>query len=371
MSAKGQKTSDEKPFSPKNISNLLIQIADLQICESNPYCTIGTFPSFRENKTLRYRRPDNNIFATASTIFILNEIKEKLPPDEQKIVEDVTQKSQSAYAFYQNKDGLPTYNFWQTQPSGHFPNGKILNKLKHFKLPDDIDDTALVYLTKPHSKEQNLWLKEKMTHHTQLKNEPKRYVYSTWFGENMPIEQDVCALCNLMYWVFENKLPLNEYDEATLGFLNDKILSEDFKKAPFQAARHYATTPLILYHYARLIYQFKIPRLTDCKDIIVNEAKLLLQQKCQPTERALLTTVLLKLAPESDLLNRESLPIEPIADNRFYSFIGAFVAPYISSKSSFIADIAAHSLTRFNWKCEAHELALQLENWVLWNSRLK
>lgn len=367
MRAKGQKTSDEKPFSLNKTSNLLRQIANLQITKPNSHFPVGTFPSFRENKTLRYRRPDNNIFATASTIFILNEIKEKLPPNEQKIVEKLTQNAQSAYSLYQNKDGLGTYNFWQTQPSRHFPNGKILNKLKHFKLPDDIDDTALIYLTKPHSKEQNLWLKEKLTQHTQLKNEPKRFVYSTWFGKNMPVEQDVCALCNLMYWVFENKLPLNEYDEATLGFLNDKILSEDFKKAPFQAARHYATTPLILYHYTRLIYKFKIPQLTDCKDIIISEVKLLLQQKCQPTEQVLLTTALLKLAPESDLLNRESLHIEPIADNRFYSFIGAFVAPYISSKSSFVADIAAHSLTRFNWKCEAHELALQLENWVLRN----
>ncbi len=359
------------PFSPKIIGNLLTQIADLQVSESNLHFTVGTFLSFRENKILRYLRPDNNIFATASAVFILNEIKEKLSPVEQKIVEEITQKSQSAYPFYQNKDGLATYNFWKTQPSRHFPNGKVLNKLKHFKLPDDIDDTALVYLTKPHSTEQNLWLKEKLTQHTQLKNEPKRYVYSTWFGENMPIEQDVCALCNLMYWVFKNKLEINEYDEATLGFLNEKIVSGDFKNAPFQAARHYATTPLILYHYARLIHQFKIPQLADCKDIILHEARHLLEQKCLPMEEILLSTILLKLAPENEALKRISFPKKPLKDDSFYSFIGAFAAPYSGnsqqSSSSLIQKIAAHPIMRFNWKCEAHELALQLENLVLWS----
>lgn len=377
----GQKThipsysvGDRKPFPSDKISSLLLQIADLQITETSSHFPIDTFPSFRENKLLRYRRPDDNIFATASVIFILNEIKEKLSPVEQKIVEKLTQNAQSAYLFYQNKDGLSTYNFWKTKPSRHFPNGKILHMLRHFKLPDDIDDTALIYLTKPHSEEEKRWLKEKLTQHSQLKNEPKRYVYSTWFGENMPIEQDVCALCNLMYWVLENNLPLNEHDEATLEFLKDKILSNDFEKQPFQTARHYASVPLILYHYARLIYKFDIPQLADCKSIIVNEAIDLLNGKCSPMDKVLLSTVLLKLAPESEVLERFQFSEMPIFDGEFYSFIGAFVAPYIETKDAgrrtkdlITQKIAAHPLMRFNWKCDAHELALQIENLVLRN----
>lgn len=379
MKAEGQKThvpsylvGDRKPFPSDKISSLLQQIADLQIVKSNPHFPTGTFPSFRENKLLRYRRPDDNIFATASTIFILNEINEKLSLNEQKIVEKLTHNAQSAYSLYQNKDGLATYNFWKTTPSQHFPNGRLLHKLRHFKLPDDIDDTALIYLTKPHSEEQNRWLKAKLTQHSQRKSEPKRYVYSTWFGENMPIEQDVCALCNLMYWVFENDLPLNEHDEATLEFLREKILSEDYKKQPFQSARHYATVPLILYHYARLIYKFEILQLVDCKRIIVKEAIGLLCEKCTPMEAILLSTVLLKLAPESEILERFQFSEMPIFDGEFYSFIGAFVAPYIETKDAgqrtkdlITQKIAAHPLMRFNWKCEAHELALQLENLVL------
>lgn len=354
------------------ISILLQQIADLQITETSSHFPIGTFPSFRENKFLRYRRPDDNIFATASVIFILNEIKAKLSPVEQKIVEKLTQNAQSAYSLCQNKDGLSTYNFWKTKPSRHFPHGKILHKLKHFKLPDDIDDTALIYLTKLHSDEEKRWLKEKLTQHSQRKNEPKRYVYSTWFGENMPIEQDVCALCNLMYWVFENDLPLNHHDEATLDFLREKIVSLDYKKQPFQTARHYATAPLILYHYARLIYKFNIPQLVNCKRIIVKEAIGFLREKCTPMEAILLSTVLLKLAPESKVLGRFQLYEMPISDGEFYSFIGAFVAPYIEAKDAgqrtkdlITQKIAAHPLMRFNWKCEAHELVLQLENLVL------
>jgi hypothetical protein len=369
MKEEEQKIQDKTLFSPNKTGTLLQQIADLQVVKSHPHFPIGTLPSFRENKLLRYRRPDDNIFATASTIFILNEIKEKLSSDEQKIVERLTQNAQSAYPLYQNKDGLATYNFWQTQPSQHFSHGKILHKLKHFKLPDDIDDTALIYLTNPYSEEQNFWLKEKLTQHTQLKSAPKSYVYGTWFGENMPIEQDVCALCNLMYWIFENEFPLNKYDEATLEFLKDKILSGDFKKKPFQTARHYATVPLTLYHYARLIYKFDVKQIVDCKVIVVNEATDLLNKECSPMDRILLSTILLKLAPECETLNQLKLNDKLILDDKFYSFIGAFVAPYAESRkqsdSTFFQKVAAHPLTRFNWKCEAHELALQLENFIL------
>lgn len=352
------------------ISTLLQRIADLQITEGSiPHFPVGTFPSFRENKLLNYRRPDDNIFATASTIFILNEIKDKLSLAEQSIVEKLTVNAQSAYPLYQNKSGLGTYNFWKTKPSRHFPNGYLLHKLRHFKLPDDIDDTALIYLTKAHSGEKNRWLKNKLTQHSQQKSESKRYVYSTWFGENMPIEQDVCALCNLMYWVFKNKLPLNEYDEATLEFLKNKILSGDYKKQPFQTARHYATVPLILYHYARLLYKFDIPQLADCNEVIVNETITLSNKKCSPMNSVVLSAILLKLAPESEALKRFQLNNETISDSSFYSFIGAFIAPYSGNgereDSSFLQKVAAHPLTRFNWKCEAHELALQLENQVL------
>lgn len=346
-----------------------MQIADLQITEVNPHFPVGTFPSFRENKLLGYRRPDDNIFATASTIFILNEIKEKLSFEEQSVVEKLTQNAQPAYQLYQNKDGLATYNFWKTRPSKHFPHGKLLHKLRHFKLPDDIDDTALIHLTKQHSDGETLWLKEKLTQHSQQKNEPKRYVYSTWFGENMPIEQDVCALCNLMYWVFENDLPLSDHDEATLDFLRNKILSGDFEKQPFLTARHYASVPLILYHYTRLIYKFNISQLINCKSIILKKVTALLKKKCRLVDEILLSTVLLKLAPESKVLERFQFSEMPISDDKFYSFIGAFVAPYAGNEDweslSLLRKIAAHPLTRFNWKCEAHELALQLENLVL------
>jgi hypothetical protein len=380
MKEGGQKTQDKTPFSPTKTNSLLQQIADLQIFETNAHFPMGTFPSYRENKRLFYVRPDDNIFATASTVFILNEIKGELPSDERQIVEKIIQNARDAYSLYQNKDGLDTYNFWKTRPSQHFPHGFVLNKIRHFKLPDDIDDTALIYLTKPHSQEQSLWLKEKLTQHTQLKNEPKRYVYSTWFGENMPIEQDVCALCNLMYWVFENELPFTEHDEKTVGFLREKILSGDFKKQPFQTARHYATVPLILYHYARLIYKFDVEQLADCKHVIVSETTALLKGDCSPTERVLLSTVLLKLASEGEVWQQGYIKDEPRKDNSFYSFIGAFVAPYSGNgewrmengkRSGFalFQRIATHPLTRFSWNCEAHELALQLEYQTLWDKK--
>lgn len=317
---------------------------------------MGVFPCIRENKLIHYQRPDNCIFGTVSTIFILNELKSFLSDDSQELIDNLTQNAQKAYSQYQNKDGLKTYNFWKTMPSQHFPNGYILKYFKHFKLPDDIDDTALIYLTQKNTLDENIWLKEKLRLHT---NNSK--IYSTWFGKNMPIEHDVCALSNLMYWIFENKLPLNEFDAASLLHLQNVILSKDFIKKPFKAARHYANTPLIIYHYARLMGKFKIAQLEKCRKPLI-EATLELLQKEKGMNKVILLTSLLKLQNEDFNINYFPEIYNIDKNDTFYSFIGALLAPY---SQCVLQKLAPHALFRMNWKCTAHQLALRLEYKVL------
>lgn len=340
--------------------NLLQFIYNEQVTGKSKHFPIGVFRSFRENKQLGYCRSDDNIFGTASTVFVLNQLLNYLSTDQQELVHKITKQARSAYRFYQNKDGLATYNFWKT--NGHFPNGLFFRHFKHFKLPDDIDDTALIYLTSADvSEETMLWLKEKLTQHTGTMQPAP---YSTWFGKTMPIEHDVCALCNLMYWIFENNLPLNAHDEATLLLLKNTILSGNFLKNPFRVARHYATVPLIVYHYTRLLDKFKIPQLDGCAFELERVIYDLLETERNAMNRVLLETSLLKLKKEKIDVKFSPTIVSKKDFTEFYSFIGALLAPY---SGRFLGRFAAKKNTQINWKCEAHQAALLLENILLKN----
>lgn len=338
-----------------HIDSLIERIASCQ-SRGDAFFPEGIFPSYRHNKYLFYRRPDTNIFYTATIVFVLNQVKAKVSVKSQKIIEEITAKAVKNYSDFQNKDGLKTYNFWKTKPSKHFPNGHIFYRYDHFRIPDDIDDTSLIYLTLPHSKEDVLWLKEKVKLHT---NSPASNggVYSTWFGKNMPIEHDVCALCNLMYLFKKHELPHNEYDEAVYGFLKKVILEEKFINDAFEIAHNYATTPLIIYHYARLLGDFEIPQLEVCREKLIDATKqLLLNQKLDKMNRLVLETSLLKLDKNEKFTGKQL----PIANNQssFTYFIAGLLSSY---RTPILYFFAPFKITQMEWQCEAHELALIVE----------
>ena len=340
-----------------HIDILIERIASCQ-SRGDKFFPEGIFPSYRQNKYLFYKRPDTNIFYTATIVFILNQIKHTVSEKSQMIIEGITQKAIKNYPDFQNKDGLKTYNFWQTKPSNHFPNGFIFKHLDHFRIPDDIDDTALVYLTLPHSKEDVMWLKEKLKLHTAPPLGAA--VYSTWFGKNMPIEFDVCALCNLMYLFEKHQLPYNEYDEAVFTFLREVILQEEYITDAFKVAHNYATTPLIIYHYARLLGDFEIKQLEVCREKLIQKTKELLANEKIEMNKVILETSMMKLGGKRDVFNLQT----PVSN--FHSPFTYFIAGLLSSyENPIVYFFAPMKITQMEWKCEAHDLALRLENLVV------
>ena len=344
-------------------------IERIALCQSqgDAFFPDGIFPSYRHNKCLFYHRPDTNIFYTATIVFILNQIKEKVSAKSQTVIKNISENAIKNYPDFQNKVGLKTYNFWKTKPSKHFPNGKIFKHFDHFRIPDDIDDTALIYLTLPHSREDVLWLKEKVKLHSApaLKEgvysiphlEVRRLVYSTWFGKNMPIEHDVCALCNLMYLFEKHQLPHNEYDEAAFNFLRDVILQERYITNTFKVAHNYATIPLIIYHYARLLGDFKIPQIEVCREKLIVKIKHLLDNELNTMNRVILETSLLKLDKSEAVVNYQL----SINNYQFTYFIAGLLSSY---KNTILYFFAPFKITQMEWQCEAHELALIVERSV-------
>ncbi|MDZ7897142.1 MAG: hypothetical protein U5N85_03825 [Arcicella sp.] len=349
---------------------LIQKIAHLQDTADRRYFPEGIFESYRSNKYLRYHRPDTNVFFTAITVFILNNIKEKLSPESQKLVEQITEKAVKSYDLFKNKDGLNTYNFFQTNPSKHFPHGNILHRFNYFKIPDDIDDTAMIYLTKPHTQEEAKWLQNKLIQHSNeysktIRNTFPEYqnlkAYSTWFGKNMYIEFDVCALSNMIYCLLYYGLELDEYGQDSVKYIQQVILSNQYIDQPFRVAHQYARTPLIMYHVMRLMNKFHIPELEICREKLENDILYYLKKD----DLSFWDRILLEIAhggKNKNVVKQFHLGLNLHDVKEFPFFIAGFLTAY---ENSLLYKLASSPLFHIQWTCEAHCLALLAERMVI------
>ncbi len=341
------------------IKDILDKIKSLQVSDKESV-DYGLFLSVRENKLLGYSRIDNTIFSSLSILYILQSLVTYFDEEEHNVYSEIKSGIWEALRLFKNKDGLDTYNFWKTQPSQHFPNGLFAQKFKHFKLPDDVDDTALAYLCFS-DQHQVSWLIEKLEKHA---NSQKR-IYSTWFGEKMIFEQDVCALSNLLLCLgSEPDLELDDLGTNSLKFIKKVVLEADFLNNSFKYSRHYAQAELIIYHAVRL---FANPRYYDI--IVIASLKRSIEKlfkiELNPITKVLLLSSYLKLGGNADslfLVNEAFLKSSVSNSKSYYSFIGALLGPYESKVPRFLVE---SKLTRINWKCEALEWAHVLEFMIL------
>ncbi|KAB7732574.1 hypothetical protein F5984_01045 [Rudanella paleaurantiibacter] len=344
--------------------SIIAHIAALQSHTDSRFSP-GLFPSYRiQPQWLNYRRADNNVFLTACTLFTLQGIRHRLAPDAARLVDEIGERAARAYPHFRNKDGLDTYNFWPTRPSRHFSNGRLLHRFDHFRIPDDIDDTALVFLTQPPAPETLIWLKEKLSQHAngtrhRIRNTFPEYrhlrAYSTWFGKKMPIDFDVCALSNLLYLIFRHKLPRNEHDTDSLTLLVQMVRSGQYVSQPFRCAPHYARTPLILYHIGRLLAMFHPPELVAVQPQLVADARAQLAQVTHPMDRVILSTTLRRLGenpPPLDLTHIEQ------SFETFHFFIAGMLTAY---EHPLLNRLATSPFVHMRWVCEAHCWALVAE----------
>lgn len=359
---------EKKYYSEKKINYLLQHIKELQ-SKGNKIYPAGLFPSIRFHTHLPYQREDDNIFFTALIVFTLQQLKASLSKENQQVINEITGRAVQTYMLYQNKAGLSTYNFWQTKPSRHFPNGYILKRQGFLQLPDDIDDTVFIYLTAQKSPEDVNWLKQKLILHAnlykkQIKNTRSKYMqlkaYSTWFGKHMYIEFDFCVLCNLMYFIYKNKLPLNENDRDTITFLSAVIKSNEHFTHPFQIAPSYPKTSLILYHFSRLIATFHIPELALLKEKAAEDIEKVLGERVHPMEKILLATALMRLGKMPEEINLSQNPEEIF--RKFYFFNGGMLTAF---ENNVCRKLAKYDIFHLKHQCKAYNYALLLEYEIL------
>lgn len=337
---------------------IIRRIADLQD-------ETGLFASFRHNPTLFYRRPDTNVFFTAITVFTLQTLPSRQPADTQAVIDRIAERAKTAYPRFQNKDGLMTYNFWPTRPSQHFSNGYIFHHFEHFRIPDDIDDTAMVYLTTARTPADQRWLKEKLAQHGngsglyQIRNTYPEYrhlrAYSTWFGKNMNVDFDACALSNILYCIYQYDLPRNQHDVDCLTYLRSVVESGRYVSEPFRCAPHYARTSLIIYHIARLMAAFAIPELELIRPRLIADGRRELTKATNRVEQLMLATALFRLGEPMPSINIERIEQD---FNSFHFFVAGLLTAY---EQPWLRRFAHRPITQMRWQCEAHCWALVAE----------
>lgn len=256
----------------RDIKDILFDLRAIQLKADYNLYSQGIFPSIRYHSTLPYKREDENIFFSAAVAFTLREYRHYLDEESKEVVDEIACDVVKNYKLFQNPKGLSIYNFFKTKPRYlHFPNGLFLCKFKAFKLAEDSDDTAYVYLTQPYTSEQALWLKDKFKLHAntsrgkQIKHTFRQFrdskIYSVYFGEKMFIEYDICVFTNILLFNHSYNLSINEYDKHTIQYICTSVKENLHISHPHIIAPYYPTFAQIVYHISRLISVTQMPEL--------------------------------------------------------------------------------------------------------------
>jgi hypothetical protein len=349
------------------LDDIIERIAALQ-SEGDSYFDEGLFPAQRTNRLLGYQRPDTTVFFTAIIVFTLQKIKHLVSLKSQILIDKIVEKAVQNYLKFQNKDGLKTYNFWKTKPSQHFPNGHLFRHFEHFRIPDDVDDTAMIYLTSSPTQDELLWLKGKLSLHAnlskqQIRNTYPEYrdlkAYSTWFGKNMYIEFDACVLSNILYCIYEYQLPINQHDTDSLKYIRSVIETDRYLTQPFRCAHQYPRTIPIIYHVARLMGAFTIPELEPIREKLIESTQQLLQKRQHPLDEIVLKTSLMRLGAKE--VSSAEFRVSNLAEkdfDDFYFFIAGLLTAY---EHPLLYRLSVSPLTQMRWECEAHCWTLMAE----------
>jgi len=356
-------------------NRLLRRIAAQQITRDSFYYQ-GMFPSFRYyGRAQGKAKADNNIFFTGLIAFTLQELKPQLSPADQIICDSIVRKATGAYRYFRNTSGRPTYNFWAKEPPVIFPNSWFLNHFNRAQeLPDDLDDSAILLLTLqvPDSVAQIVKALMDAYANTRIRtvrNTYRKYrytpAYSTWFGEKMPVDFDFSVLCNALYFTHAYRLPEDRYDSATISLLQQFIIHREYLSHPGYISPHYARTPVLLYHIARLLGRFPIPALVKYKPQLIADARHELSVAGGFMDKVILSTALIWLGDQPPPLDVSSgTALSPADDKDFIFFIASFSAIL---PNPFKRWLQSSGLIKYLFECPAYNETLLLEYVLLKN----
>ncbi|MBL0765438.1 hypothetical protein [Marivirga atlantica] len=260
----------------------------------------GLFRTQLIRKNGKYFPEDNNVFFTALIAYSLQELIPYFNAKDKQKAENIILKAKQAYPFYSNRNGGVTYNFYQTNPEMPFPAAPLFsNNL----LPDDLDDTAIIYLSL--LDEFDLFnhlfklINEQSLKHQHVKSTLKQYqnskAYRTWFANKMKQDLDICVISNVMLLGAKLERKPDSIAKASLSFINSVIQEELHDTKPHLVSPHYQSTTVILYHLARLLEAGYYQEISQLREIIIDDLYFQLKIAESSVDQIILLTSLIRL----------------------------------------------------------------------------
>ncbi|KAA3653211.1 MAG: hypothetical protein DWP98_00120 [Bacteroidetes bacterium] len=342
----------------------LLKISELQV-KSDSFYNAGLFKSQIVLKNERKVVEDNNIFFTALTLYTLQSIADSLDESQQIIIDTIYNRAKNNFNLYKNRNGGITYNFYQVRPIDRpFPNLKRFSKKEAARLPDDLDDTSILYLIQETEDSLVVELKKQMENEVfkapAVKSSLKRYrdfnAYRTWFVDKMSQDMDVCVNTNVLLLMFNKEVEFNMVDFASMGFIMQVIIDDAHKDNEEIISPHYSNTAIILYHVSRLVSILNHKALNEIRPKLLKDIAEELDEVENEFERLILLTSLYRLGSEVEY----SIELEKLEHdmNSFYWF----QANLISVRDVLIKKIfGGNKHLYFRYKSEAFYWSLVLE----------
>jgi hypothetical protein len=356
------------------ISMLITDIEKEQIKNKGEFYP-GMFYSFRGASAFPHNyQPDNNIFFTAIGNFTLKNLKSAIDNRHHASIDTILNRCNKSFSYFQQKDGLPFYNFW---PRGGkiMPHSFIAQHLtKQFSISEDADDTIMILMSLEKNDSVNAILKKRMIEVSnkgvagkRIFSTYKRFrnykAFTTYLGYKMQTDFDFSVQCNMMYFSCSSGIPFSEQDSATLQLLAEMTKERLYMKQPSFISPYYGKSSLILYHLTRLIAAFHPEKLEAYKPIIIEDLKTLLGKAKTPIEKIILKTSLIRMGEQTEMPTQREIQEIRLMDQRKFSFFQARPAYWCRP---WLKRILLHAeFVNYNFFSPTYDKILLLENLTL------
>jgi hypothetical protein len=235
-----------------------------------------------------------------------------------------------------------------------------------------MDDTAILLMAmnapdstarKIHGLMQAYTNKDYNRHKTNFTPFASFEAYSTWFGNKVPAQLDVCVLTNILHMVHHYGLAYTKADSASLRLLIKIVQEKQYLTQPGVISPHYYRTPIILYHLARLMQGKTIAGLEAYKQELIAAARDQYLGAKNLTDKIILSTALLKW--NAPLPAGEESVYKDENDHGFVFFVAGMFSILPHPFFKFVDKI---KIARFYYYCPAYNTALLLEA-LVWKER--
>lgn len=205
---------------------------------------------------------DHSIFYTLVTLYGIEAFRTELLPPERRALDSLKHLLRRQLPRYHNPQRRgATINFWPAAPREQFPGNKRWASNTGRHIPDDADDNVYLRMLYPSGAADtyfdSLLISNVNGKKRRARNLPSylrhEEVYSTWLGDKMPVEIDICVLSNILLYRNHIGQPYNHYDSLSAAYIRNHYRQARHRIAARELSPQYIRYATILYHVARFL----------------------------------------------------------------------------------------------------------------------